>query len=267
MTLLYVDECGEEGFNETSSNWLILSGVIQPSIIVRDRMIAQYDSFKSEHFEASWNFHFHKRKHDERLGFIRQFQSCGLRAVAVGIYKPHIQKQENFRQKYYLYFYALRFLLEKATNWCATNNAQPLGVLLSGRRGLEPNNLTRYLERVSMSSTNTQDRMAWTHIDTNDITVKQNKDYRGLQIADCVASSIGKALEYSKFGTLEPRYLQELYPLFNAGPSSYNSAIRLWPSMPTLLYNEGWRDIIEYDPKAKVRVAPLGSGFLPPSGR
>jgi hypothetical protein len=109
MTLLYVDECGEEGFSETSSRWLIVGGVLQRDPEILQRMISTYDAFKAEHCPDNW---------------------------------------------------------------------------------------------------------------------------RGLQMADCVVSSIGAAWEASRFGLYEPRYLRDLRPLFHFDSLTYGRAIKIWPSVP-----------------------------------
>lgn len=110
MAVLYVDESGEEGFSPTSSEWFILGGAFQPSTALKP-MIAAYDKFKATHCQPNWHFHFQNAPHDLRLGFIMAMRETGFRGFGIAIHKPSIRQRENFSKKYFLYFYALRFLL------------------------------------------------------------------------------------------------------------------------------------------------------------
>lgn len=239
MAVLYVDECGEEGFSDTSTEWLILGGALHPNQdgTVRN-VIAAYDDFKSKHYAENWYFHFRNRRHDERLGFINAIRNTGVRALCVAIHKPSLRKPEKFKKKYYLYFYALRFLLEKATIWSRDHHQQQLRVILSTRKGLKLENLTEYLDRLTSSPFVNHDRMVWDYLRLDDIELAPNQEFRGLQIADCIASSLGKVLEASKYGTTEPRYLADLYPCFHLDKLEYGKAIKVWPSIPA----DQWRE-------------------------
>ncbi|ESX49398.1 DUF3800 domain-containing protein [Mesorhizobium sp. C416B] len=236
MAVLYVDESGEEGFSPTSSDWLIVGGAIQRDHIVFEATKLAYDAFKSKHRAPNWHFHFQKASHNVRLGFIDAMRDTGLRAMAVAIYKPGILKPDNFRKRYFLYFYALRFLLEKATIWCRDHGMyDEMHVYLSSRRGLTVENLNEYLERVISSPFVKEDRMEWSFLRNKGIFIKPNEELRGLQIADCVVSSIGQAWEASEFGLYEPRFIKDLRPMFHHDDQTYARAIKIWPSVPTHL--------------------------------
>lgn len=242
MAVLYVDESGEEGFSPTSSEWLILGAVLHHEGMVRE-ILAAYADFKSQfRKEESWYFHFVKKTHHERLGFIRHMVAAvPYRAFAVAIHKPSIRRPENFQKKYYLYFYALRFLLERATNWCDSNNGMDLVVKLSARGGLSANNVVEYLARVQDSPFVTKDNMKWDYLFPDAFECLHNKELIGLQMADCVASSVSQALEYSEYSTLECRYIRELSPYFCCDRGSLQSRILIWPSQPGLNYQDGQR--------------------------
>lgn len=243
MAILYVDESGEEGFSPTSSEWFILGAVLHHDGMARD-IRAAYADFKSQfRKEDSWYFHFVKKTHHERLGFIRHMvANVPYRAFAVAIHKPSIRKPENFQKKYYLYFYALRFLLERATNWCEVNDAEDnLIVKLSARGGLSAENVVDYLARVQDSPFVTKDNMKWDYLFSDAFECLHNKELIGLQVADCVASSVSQALEYSEYSTLECRYVQELAPYFCCDRGSLRSRVTLWPSQSGSHYVQGQR--------------------------
>ncbi|MER8782294.1 DUF3800 domain-containing protein [Mesorhizobium sp. M0663] len=236
MAVLYVDESGEEGFSPTSSQWLIVGGVLQPSQEVFQATKIAYDAFKAEHRQPNWHFHFQNASHNIRLGFIHAMRDTGMRAIAVAIHKPSITRQDNFRKKYFLYFYALRFLLEKATIWCRDHGSyDEMHVYLSTRRGLQLGNLNDYLTKVIASPFVTTDRMEWSFLRNKGIFLRPNNEFRGLQMADCVVSAIGQAFEPSEFGLLEPRYIEDMGPMFHHDDLTYGRAIKIWPSIPTNL--------------------------------
>lgn len=231
-----MDECGEEGFGPSSSQWLVVGGVLQRDNEVFERTRDAYDTFKAKYRPENWHFHFQSARHGIRLGFIHAMRDTGMRAMAVAIYKPSINRPDNFRKKYFLYFYALRFLLEKATIWCRDHGAyDEMHVYLSTRRGLAIENLDDYLRKVISSPFVKADRMEWSYLRNKGIFLKPNKEMRGLQMADCVVSSIGQAFEPSQFGLVEPRYLHDMHPMFHHDSMTYGRAIKVWPSVPTLL--------------------------------
>lgn len=251
MAVLYVDESGEEGFAKTSSEWLILGGVLQPSH-VRKNIITEYDTFKNDHCQNNWHFHFQKASHDMTLGFINAMCRTDIRAVAVAIHKPSITSQSNFSKKYYLYFYALRLLLERATVWSRDHCKEELYLYLSARRGLTTKDFENYLTRVETSPFTSRDGMAWSHLKRQEFEIRDNKELRGLQFADCVASALGKAIEKSQYGTHEDRYIKKLHKCFHQDSLTYRTAVKIWPQpKPSPLFQDRFEWMHPQPPQKK----------------
>jgi hypothetical protein len=229
VATFYIDESGEEGFSTTSSEWFILGGVAHTRGAV-DECAARYDAFKTEYNkESNWYFHFQKKSHDERVGFIRWMRETQYVGFSIAVHKPSLVHTDRFQKKYYLYFYALRLLLEKATYWTKHAANEPMLLYLSSRRGLRKEDLQDYFFRVQNSPHIKQDKIVWDHLVHDDVRIQDNKSLRGLQMADCVASSVAKALEYSGYGNTERRYIDELSPILYRYPNSIRHAIKLWP--------------------------------------
>lgn len=242
MAVLYIDESGEEGFSPTSSEWFILGAVLHRDGVAPTVRTAYADFKEQFGKEDSWYFHFVKKQHHERLGFIRHMVGrVPYRGFAIAIHKPSIRKPENFQRKYFLYFYALRFLLERVTRWCENHNGGSLLVKLSSRRGLTAENVVEYLARVQDSPFVTQDKMCWDYLFSDAFEVVPNKDLIGLQMADCVASSVSQAVEYSEYSTLETRYILEMAPMFRLDRGSLRSRTIIWPSQPFTMYTDEGR--------------------------
>jgi hypothetical protein len=241
MAVLYVDEAGEEGFKDTSSEWFILGGALHTNAD-KKACCDCYDAFKAERKNQDWFFHFQTRQHDERLAFIKAIGAAPYQGMAVMFHKRSIDNQDRFKQKYWLYFYALRFLLERATKWAEQTAKEPLHLMLSSRKGLEVTNLQAYLGKIKSSSFVKRDDILWSSFRHKEIQIAKNKEFRGLQVADCIASSIFKAVELSEYGTLEPRYIRDLRPLFARHPYSGYQTASFWPSIPLHIATErtGW---------------------------
>lgn len=245
MAVLYVDESGEEGFGDSSTEWLILGGALQRG---SDKavVIETYNEFRARtNRQDNWFFHFHKKSHEERLAFISDISGSAYCGMAVCIHKPSIRFRENFKRPYFLYFYALRFLLERATRWTAQQPQEtPLTLMLSSRRGLKEQNLVDYFSTLRASPHTKLDAILWDKLNHNSVHIEPNEKYIGLQVSDCVASSLGKALEFSReFNTVEPRYIQDLSPIFSKHPQSVRSSVKIWPEPPTAMRKHprlGW---------------------------
>jgi hypothetical protein len=237
MAVLYVDEAGEEGFKDSSCEWFVLGGALHTNANLK-ACIDTYDAFKADRKGKEWFFHFQTRAHDERLGFIQAIREAPYQGMAVVFHKPSIIKQDRFKQRYWLYFYALKFLLERATRWADQTAHEPIHLMLSSRKGLDPEALKVYLSRIKNSPFVRRDEILWHAFQHDEIHIELNRKYRGLQVADCVASAIFKALEKSEYGTLEPRYISELEPIFARYPYSGFQPISYWPSIPTEIFQE-----------------------------
>lgn len=244
MAVLYVDEAGEEGFKETSSEWFILGGALHANSGLRS-CVKCYDTFKAARRNEGWFFHFQKRSHDERVAFIHAIREAPYQGMAVMIHKPSINQPERFKQRYWLYFYALKFLLERATQWADTTAHETIHLMLSSRRGLDKGKLKAYFDRIKSSPFVKRDEILWSVFQHDEIHIEPNRRFRGLQVADCIASAIFKAVEISEYGTLESRYVTDLLPIFARHPYRGFQAVSCWPSPPFSLYQQrmAWKDV------------------------
>lgn len=251
MALLYVDESGEEGFSTTSSEWFILGGALHKGSDVQE-IKEMYQSFKDRtNRQPNWHFHFARKTHEERLCFARAIAQAPYHGMAVAFHKRSITKKENFSKKYFMYFYAFRLLLERASRWSKSVAQEPLWVILSDRGGLRQENIVSYLSTIQCSIFTRYDRIAWDHVNYKEIEIKQNKDYIGLQAADCIASSLARSLEpHKEFKITDDCYVDELTNIFEKSRYTRRECIKIWPTT-TQLYTDprldwlygrgGWR--------------------------
>jgi hypothetical protein len=238
MTVLYIDEAGEEGFGSTSSEWFILGGAFHRTGYA-PTIKNHYEEYRRRHArDPSWYFHFRKASHDQKRGFIRHMLALDYVLVVVAIHKRSLKKTERFRQKYWLYHYAMKYLLEAVTGWMAANEPGRLTLIFSRRRGLDLLEFRSYLKRVRSSSHISVDGMTWKQLDDARIHTAENRRFVGLQMADCIASATFEALEINAYGMTECCYVRELgCRLLRADGSPQGLGVRIWPMPPQDVYS------------------------------
>lgn len=242
----FFDECGEESFGPAASEWFILSASIQRAEkfdTVRDC----FDKFRAAHFQPNWHFHFTKAGHLARLAFIEAMKPASYRFMSVIIHKASIKKTENFQRPYFLYFYAAKLLIERIS-WDAMERNEMLdGLYLSSRRGLKVDKAREYLEKLRDGYfSEMSNKIDWQAVSLDHIMVEPNKSKVGLQLADCMASSIGNAICPEPYGLTEDRYLLALKEhIYSHKGSRLSYGLKFFPSLPHPLNKEGrfsWLD-------------------------
>lgn len=235
---VYIDESGDEGFSfgGGSSEWFILSAVVTH----RDEDLAAVkvvDAVRSQLGKPEKKpLHFRDLRHEHRLVLVDAIAKQPLRAVSVLVHKPSLNEPEKFRERYRLYFYAARYLLERVSWYCRDHrhvgderdgSAQ---IMFSNRSGMSYQELRDYL-RVLQEQTGMFDvRVDWEVIRSNQITAFSAGRAMGLQIADAVAGSFFYATQASQYGFTEDRYARMLKPVvYHHRGRWVGYGIKLWP--------------------------------------
>lgn len=194
--VLYVDESGDEGFRfgAGSSDWFVLAGVITRKqsdletvkLVDGVRAILRRPSRKP--------LHFRDLRHEHRLPLVDAIAKAKLRTAAVLVHKPSLQEPEKFQERYRLYFYAVRLLLERVS-WLARDRHRPgegdcsVEVVFSSRSSMSYEELRAYLDHLKVKSKVDDVRIHWPAIRTDQVTAFTAGKRMGLQIADAVVSS------------------------------------------------------------------------------
>lgn len=259
MTFLaYFDECGDEGFQfrephrKGSSEWFILGAVLHQRSD-RAAIIRHHEAFRQRYRkDTNWHFHFAKAHHDERIGYVEHMCEMPHVCMSVAVHKPSLKNTEAFQWPYYLYFYTARLLLERVS-WYVRDHGPKndtedgrAWLVFSSRRGLRKADVEEYLTRLQRWSSLTsrlrllnQNSIHWPAIATEHVQVVENKTYTGLQMADAVASAVGRAFERSAFGHTEPRYVETLKPrLYKSRGSYFSYGIKIFPRLTDELSSE-----------------------------
>lgn len=236
---VYIDESGDEGlnFNSNCSHWFVLSAVISRK--AQDLgLLALLDSLRQRlNKPPKKPLHFRDLKHEQRLLVVDRIAAADLKTASVLVYKPLIKEPEVFRERYRLYFYAARYLLERVSWYCRDHKTiSDVGdgsaeVIFSSRSGMSYDDLKHYLGTLNSQTGFCDVRIAWNVIRPDQVMAYSPGKRAGLQIADAIAYSCYAAVQPSQYGFTEARYLRMLKPVTYRHRSTYQGyGIKLWPT-------------------------------------
>ena len=160
------------------------------------------------------------------------------------VHKPSILEPETFSEKNRLYFYSVRFLLERVSWLCrekrnANDGDGTAEIVFSNRSGMSYENLRSYMQLLKDQNHQAGD---WSVIQCDQILAYSAGKRMGLQIADAVASGFFKAVERSPYGHCEDRYARMLRPVVYKSRGKYQGyGIKIWPREAN--------DLIRNDPR------------------
>jgi hypothetical protein len=236
----FFDEYGEEGFSPKASEWFVLSASIQAAEDVGS-VRACYAEFKSRcDRQDNWHFHFVNADHRMRLAFIDTMRPAGYVFMSAAVHKPSLSLTDNFKKPYYLYFYTAKLVLERIS-WMARAQGRHLDTaFFSTRRGLKKEEAESYLELLRRKDADFSNSIHWPALSKMSVAVEPNKQRIGLQLADCMASSVGQAISHHPFGVTEPRYLLELKDhIYNRKGTRLSYGLKFFPSLTDHMRAEG----------------------------
>lgn len=244
---VYIDESGDEGWTfrnangeKGSSTWLVLSA----AVFRRDtesEVVKCVDAIKEKLKRTkSKPLHFRDLDHEGKILCARAIGHSQLKAVTVAMYKPALVGM-TFQKKRYLYHYASKLLLERVSKLCslrmADNSRPPLpgngtaSVVFAHRRVYSQSSFYEYLDKLKYNP-ESNCSIDWSVIDTSRIKSAEPYTFKGLQVADTIASAVFSAIEPSVNGITEARYVSELERCFWADTDRgiYSYGFKPFPS-------------------------------------
>jgi hypothetical protein len=243
----YIDESGDEGFafrpwpDRGSSEWFVVA-----ACVVRDEMHSEASAKLHaiiDPIEGGRNgtpIHFNKLNHDMRIGIAHQLAGVPMRTIAVCFHKPALPNGHTLAGNRRLYFYAVRYLIERIS-WLARENA-PISsgdkrcrLNFSKCKNLAYDDLMRYLNKLKLDKT----QIDWNHLDTHMFKVAKHESSIWLRCADFVASAYAKGLEQNAFGLCEDRYARLLKPIaFRHRNTYWSYGLKVSPFVPAVERNK-----------------------------
>jgi len=247
--VIYVDESGDEGFSfgQGSSEWFILSAVIikkaldLETVKLIDRVREKLGKPKKR------PLHFRDLRHEQRLPYVGEISKSKLRTLSILIHKPSIKEPEKFNERYRLYYYVVRYLLERASWFCRDHHLpSDIGdgsaqIIFSNRGGMSYEELRDYLRLLKEKIGFLDIRINWDVINAEQIVAYSSGKEMGLQIADAIASSAYYAVQPSQHGYTEDRYIRMLKPVIYHYQGRYlGYGLKFWPKeVDEMLENKG----------------------------
>lgn len=242
--LLFVDEAGDEGLDRVrpvdpngGSEYFVLAGVLVRANRYAG-LVQAYNAIKKKIGKTSSDvIHFRDLNHVQQLAIVKEIGKLQIGLVAVVSNKRNMLRYRNTRcetkifeivkgrprpkKQNWFYNNLFRYLLESASEECAKWTHQAFGeirtikVIFSRRKEFSYAQTQAYLyklkiERRDSSYFNNKRQIDWAVLDIPSLESKKDKDEVGLQIADCVASAIYRAIDENWFGKIEPQYLADL---------------------------------------------------------
>lgn len=238
---VYVDESGDEGFvflpeEKGSSRWLVLSAAVfrKDNDLDAVRLMREVRTRLGK--EVKKALHFRELKHEQRVPYVRAISEASLRTVSVLIHKPSIKEPERFQtEKYRLYRYATRLLLERVS-WLCRDHRRPgegdgtAEVIFSNRSAMSYDDLRNYLTYLRDTSELKDIRIDWSVVKPEQVSAVNHDQLAGLQIADAVASGLFFAVNLNQYGEVENRYFNLLAPTcYRRQKAVVGYGLKFWP--------------------------------------
>jgi hypothetical protein len=213
---VYIVESGDEGIGTGGTRWFLLGALIVP--VDLDLQTSTMVSRVKADFghDDKWTLHWKKVKKDsQKIHITDQLLTEEWRFSAVVIDKTHplITGVGGLKNKWYLYFYATRFLLERIS-WFA-HDVGDNGVArltFEHRSNMGYAALNNYFKQLQGRASSTQ--ISWANVETEGYSIVSKTKNRLLQATDSILGTLSEALEPDGFGNIEPRYLLNLSDRF-----------------------------------------------------
>jgi hypothetical protein len=236
---VYVDESGDEGFSfgRGSSDWFVLAAVVTRAETDLDA-VKLVDAVRAKlNKPPKKPLHFRDLKHEHRLPFCEAISRGRIRTIAVLVHKPFIKAPEIFRERYRLYFYAVRFLLERVSWLCRDqrkardSNDGTAEIIFSNRSGMSYTELCGYLDRLKALPASEKVSIDWNVISSAQVKAFTAGKRMGLQIADAIASGYFYAVQTSQYGHIETRYAVMMAPrVYRHRKICLGYGVKFWPA-------------------------------------
>lgn len=193
-----IDEAGDDGMNCICGEWMIISAFLS----LRIKYPNDIDLVRGIKTKIGWKerkpLHFRDLSEEGKRLTIQRIADHHnrVRVISVFLHKPSLNPDDSawYQEKHRLYFYLVRFLLERASWACRdsisiTNHEIGDGtarIIFSAREDLSYADLTAYFDKLQELDT----RIEWKVIRPGQFKVMKNGKHPGLQLADAVASGM-----------------------------------------------------------------------------
>lgn len=181
--------------------------------------------------------HFRKLSHAKKVRICRDISGFSLACITnVVVCKKKLEPFPSGGLPYIsnpdpLYLWAVRLLLERVSWFIRDNGGGTSIVTFAHLTRFRSEKLHNYRGALENSETN----IHWQSFAGHPFRINYPDKVHLLQVADCSASALYKAVEEDQYGITETRYLQELQPaLYRHGASAITSyGLKVFPTSVT----------------------------------
>lgn len=228
----YIDEAGDEGFKRpteigpgTSSQWLVLTGVIVPeeNDLPLSRTVDELRTHLGKPGPKPLHFRL-LRTHERKRAAMALLATKPFVFSVVALWKPGIFSG-YLQTPPHLYNYAARFLVERLS-WYASERGRKLNLFFENRAATSYADLRRYMDWIQHDPA--------CQISPNTIATCKpvNPTVKMAQIADFYASATAAAIEPDpNYGLTEEKYLLQVrHQLYRMpGKSLFSFGFKVFP--------------------------------------
>ena len=203
--------------------------------------------------------HFRDLKHEQKLPYLRCLTGFNFKTVTILVHKPSLKEPEKFQERYRLYFYTTRYLIERASWFCRdTHTPHDIGdgtakLIFSNRSGMSYSELKDYFIYLKNNTDLFGVRIDWNYIKPDQIIAYSPMKRVGLMIADAIAHSFWRAVERDRFGFTEDRYVRLLDKIiYRRKGEALGYGVKFWPreSIDMVLREDEYRWVLDINKKA-----------------
>ena len=233
----YIDESGCDGFKlqSGSSRWMVVSALVVRSVNDPKVVTTAAAARAAMKLQKLQKVHFHRLKPLQRAALLSQIANGPFRLVSVLIDKSFITAPATFQsQRNRLYFYAIRFLLERVS-WLCRDAYHPqkhggdgtVELVFSLRKNTRYVDLSNYLAKLQSLQT----RIDWSVVSPLQMRAIPHAQRAGLLLADAVASATFFAVDPMVSGGCDARYISVLRPAFYQRQGArLRYGLKVWPT-------------------------------------
>lgn len=224
--IAYIDESGDDGlpghFRQPGgeggpSHWLAIGATVWRQSRDLDMVgFAREIISNLPKQRKSKALHFKDLDHAQRVMAISGLATQPFRVTGIFAHKPIIPNG-IYIEKNQLYHYMTRYLIERLSWLCrdyrpfVREGDGRVKIVFSRRGGMSYEDFQDYLRHLR-DSHDPEIQIHWPVIDIDGLEAVDHSQRYGLQLADLAISGLRAAVEFDRYGNLEPRFAETLKP-------------------------------------------------------
>lgn len=202
-----IDESGDEGTSGRGTRWLAFGSAFIPNSALNGIRDAIQEAAARVNRRRPF-VHFSRLSHQNKRGVLGICCRCSWECALVPTDTTKILEGSHLRIPEFQFNYALRYAIERATQFAEFKDEPISELVIERRRNLSASGLSRYLKRIRRAG---DPRIRWNFLEAGAIKIRSKKNEPLLSLADSLAHSIFRALEPDRqWGQIEPSYVLQL---------------------------------------------------------